>query len=193
MSKNWILLRSGAAYTFGAKDAKLDFFQDVVVPLSRVVRYGGHTTFPWTVAAHAAVCAQVALKLGWERRFAKHCLHHDDAEALVGDMVSPLKRQLAEFANFEDAAHQSIALSAGYKLPSTEEEVAKVKLVDYALLEAERRLLKAPLTPGLTWNIEYDRDAAREAEYLVYQCLLAKENWGPGAEEFYLRMHKELS
>ncbi len=191
-AKNWILLRSGAAYTFGKDDSALDFEQDVVVPLSRIVRYGGHTTWPWTVAAHAVVCARTAIAAGFSPSTALHALHHDDGEALVGDMVSPLKHQLAEFGPMEDAAQRCIARNAGYTLPEGE-YVELVKALDYAALEAERRLLKAPLTPGLTWTVKYDKGLANLAEQLVYRAIINEHAWGPPAAQDYLDTMAELA
>ena len=123
---------------------------------------------------------------------AGHALHHDDAEALVGDVVSPLKHQLTDFAPIEDAASRCIARNAGYLLP-TGDFPNIVKALDVAALEAERRLLKAPLVPGLAWHVEYDRDLARLAEQFVYRAIIAERAWGAPAAEDYMTMMEELN
>lgn len=191
--KNWILLRSGAAYVFGEEECPaLKFEEDVVVPLSRIARYIGHTnTQPWSVAAHAACCAIVARDAGLAHRIQRLVLHHDDAEALVGDCASPLKRQLKEFAGFEDAAYKAIAKHTGVE-PANQGEVMTIKAVDLALLEGERRLLKAPLVPGMNWGVPFDERLADLAEKTVYRALKTYRSFGDNAHRFYMNIHAAL-
>lgn len=60
--------------------------------LSQINRFNGHTRFPYSVAQHAELCARECL-----RRYpgmfeaALAVLHHDSAEAYLGDVIRPIK------------------------------------------------------------------------------------------------------
>jgi hypothetical protein len=77
---------------------------DIVRALCKLNRFTGHTETPYTVAEHAILagveCWMRARRDGKsdeEARDIALCgLHHDDAEAYLGDVSAPLKRALGE-------------------------------------------------------------------------------------------------
>jgi uncharacterized protein len=145
----WIQLGSGARYSYGSEEAIPGFqlYTDLIVPLARIPRFLGHTGPLYTVAVHAVVCSWVAGDHhGNEAAF--HALVHDNAEALVGDCPSPLKDLLFGFKALESSAARALAATLRYPLPSPEEALT-VKVVDLAVLEAERRVLKG----NVPWDV----------------------------------------
>jgi hypothetical protein len=194
----WLLCRSGAAYEYGAVDCPdLNFVLDVVIPLSRINRYLGHTDDEWSVAAHAVLTSRIASWAGGSIITQRQCLHHDDAEALVGDCPTPVKRMLAgKFEEMEEAAHWAIlhaAEAAGYvyEYPHPEE----YRRFDRISLMAERQVLKVPTPPGRKWGYDYDAadiELIREAMPVVMDMVDDGENYGEGATRAYLRHQRML-
>lgn len=68
--------------------------QDIATALSRVCRFGGHTRRHYSVAEHAVLCSRYAERRGWTPAEQLACLHHDDAEAYLGDIPRPYKKLL---------------------------------------------------------------------------------------------------
>lgn len=180
----WLQLRSGAAYEYGSAYCReMKFDQDIAWPLAHLARFAGHTEQPWSVAAHASVCAQIAFEATKSSGTALDCLHHDDAEALVGDMPSPLKRMLPGFADLELAAESATAACSGWKVFSD------TKVYDLACLEAERRVLK-PIPPTRDWEFPYSEELVQAAIPRIRYRLENGYSLGQGAYANYLALHR---
>lgn len=179
--KPWLQLRSGAAYEYGSFECReMRFEQDIAWPLAHLARFAGHSEHPWSVAAHARVCAEIAYQAtGGSSGTALDCLHHDDAEALVGDCPSPLKRLLDGFTMLEVAAESATAFCSGWKVYSD------VKKYDLAMLEAERRVLK-PIVPTRDWEFPYDEALVQLAIPRINRALDEHCALGQGAYAAYL-------
>ncbi len=200
MTPPWIQLRSGAAYIYGATTCPgLDFGLDIAKPLSRMSRYLGHTLVPWSVAAHAVCCARFAETKGWSTELQWLCLHHDDAEALTGDIPSPLKRWLATEGDaaallvLNQKAEMAICHefgADGYRMPANSDERRYVKEADLALLMGESRELMLP--PPADWGVPVDPDDATIAAAIVDRFLTLGEGWGQDAETEYRIADAEL-
>lgn len=193
--KRWLLLNSGAHYTYGELTCEgMDFTRDVVGALSRISRGGGQYHIDWSVAAHAACSALVARDAGWDKPRQRHCLHHDDAEALVGDCVSPLKQLLRPFAGYEDAAEEAIKecrRRVGPRPIDSLDEAARAqcKQVDLAMLVAEGELLRS----GATFpHIETDAALVALAKRAIQRAILAGNGWGNGAKRLYLNVMEDV-
>jgi hypothetical protein len=76
-------------------------------------------------------------------------LLHDAAEAYVGDMVSPLKRRLADFQVVENDVEA--AVFERFNLPPILPESVKRADLEILAAEAERVLVKAPEDWGLPY------------------------------------------
>lgn len=70
--------------------------EDVAHALSQVCRYGGHCQRFYSVAEHAVIVSRRLEHLGLSRRWQMAGLHHDDAEAFLGDIPRPMKSLLGE-------------------------------------------------------------------------------------------------
>lgn len=66
---------------------------DIAEALSRIPRFGGHST-GFSVAEHSLLVARILGERGESHRTQLYGLLHDAAEAYLGDIPSPLKRRL---------------------------------------------------------------------------------------------------
>jgi hypothetical protein len=67
---------------------------EVLMSLPIINRYNGHTSFPYSVAHHSLLVAEIAkYKYGYDKPHAQLMfLLHDAAEAYLQDLIRPLKR-----------------------------------------------------------------------------------------------------
>lgn len=113
---------------------------DIAHALSRIDRFGGHTSRRYSVAEHSVLVSKLVQP---EHRLA--ALLHDAAEAYVGDMVAPLKAMLPEFSVIERRIHQVICERFGVSAEIPEE----VHHANRVALATEAQGL---LTLGLNWD-----------------------------------------
>lgn len=92
--------------------------QDIAHALSRIQRWGGHTIQPHSVAIHSIHCQEIAKSWGFGADYQMWALMHDGAEAYIGDIVHPFKRNLATVLDAEIKIETAIgeALIPGGKL-----------------------------------------------------------------------------
>lgn len=65
--------------------------------LARINRWGGATLVPYSVAQHSLLVAQIVRRRHPPRRdLVLHALLHDAHEYLVGDIIAPVERRLAQ-------------------------------------------------------------------------------------------------
>lgn len=118
---------------------------DIAHALSMICRYGGHVCEFYSVAEHSWLMSYAV-----PPEHALTALLHDAAEAYVGDMVRPLKRQLARYMSAERVVLRAIEERFGIdglvSLP------AAVKEADNRILLTERDALLTPAPD--TWDIE---------------------------------------
>jgi hypothetical protein len=88
--------------------------EDIVTPLSRICRFAGQTQEFYSVAEHSVMVSYLAEEMGGD---AWQALWHDAAEALVGDVTSPLKVQLPKFKRIEDGLLAQMGRQFGFDFP----------------------------------------------------------------------------
>ncbi len=104
--------------------------QDISGALSKICRFGGHTTRFYSVAQHSVLVAALC------KECPKEALMHDAAEAYLGDVIKPLKVMLGaaytdlEY-NFESIIAQKFGLENNVGLK------AIIKKYDLQALELE--------------------------------------------------------
>jgi hypothetical protein len=105
---------------------------DISGALSKLCRYGGHTTIFYSVAEHCVhVCdaAPYGVKL--------EALMHDASEAYLVDIPRPIKKVLSQYVEIESRIEEAIALRFGLRYPWPQE----VKDIDNAILLDEWKAL----------------------------------------------------
>lgn len=166
--------------------------QDIARGLSNICRFGGQAPRFYSVAQHAVRCADLACRAGLDSRAALFALHHDDAEAYLGDVVRPLKRAVVlrtadgpqPFGSIEARVLHEIHRGLNLGAPSERVE-ALVAEIDDAVLGAELRGLFAVNHYG---GALCDRMAALTAPLAPEDCLLPD-----AAMALFLRTHSDLS
>lgn len=89
---DWLLTFSG--HKFYPLDPRPEAIclQDIAHALSNICRWTGHVGYHYSVAQHAVQVALAVEQMAPD--YALLALHHDDAEAYLGDIARPWKRNL---------------------------------------------------------------------------------------------------
>jgi hypothetical protein len=149
--------------------------RDIVTSLSRINRYLGHGSHPWSVLAHSVCVAQLV-----PPEYQLTALLHDATEAYLGDVPAPLK-ELLEFTPYRDAEHRlwtAIAAKCGAHpvIPPV------VHDADLAMRWYEARSMKLDQGDCLSAWLEYEAYTDRFPSLLAMRRLvdnpvLTKATW----------------
>jgi len=135
----WIQTCSGKKFYVDEAEVEQIAIEDIAHALSMMCRFNGHCIRFYSVAEHS-----VHVSYEIDEELALVGLLHDAAEAYLGDVVSPLKKQLKDFKCFEKRMEAVIAERFGIdaELFSCEE----LKRADVQLLvdEKARVMVKEP-------------------------------------------------
>lgn len=167
-----ILTSKGTYFDF-ATPAKSQIDVEIIAhALANLCRFTGHCREFYSVAQHAVVVSYLT-----PSEFAYEGLHHDDAEAFVGDMASPLKKMIPGYKVIEQYIEAEVFRRMGMpaKLPP------QVKAADLVALRTEQRDLMH-IDGGLWTSLE----GVEPAEFLI------KPLPPRLAREIYLERHAEL-
>ena len=105
--------------------------EDIANSLSKICRFGGHTSCFYSVAQHSVLVAHMTGK-----DYFREALLHDAAEAYLGDVIKPLKVMLGEvYAQLESSFESAIAIK--YNLDTADSAKQMVKRYDLSALEME--------------------------------------------------------
>lgn len=134
---------NGKCFKPGAITAADVDIRDIAVRLSRIHRFGGDS--PLTVAHHSLAAFALAHRLyPAAGRVQVAALIHDLHEAYVGDVVTPLKRELGpEFEKVDHAAR--VAVADHLDVPHWGPEWDLVREVDELLMHMEAGYVYSPL------------------------------------------------
>ncbi len=111
--------------------------------LSHECRYGGNYG-PYSVAQHAVLVAEVVRELGGSPLQQLAGLHHDDTEAVLGDLPSPVKSFCPDFRALEKRLEGAVSARYGIDVNGP-----LVKEADRILFCAEIRWL----VPQEHWHL----------------------------------------
>ena len=112
----WIETHSGKKFFFLNPTQDMIDLHDIAHALSQICRYNGHTKRFYSVAEHCVYLAEWTLQSGRGKYAALNALHHDDAEAYIGDITRPLKRSL-KIKAIEENIEEVIARKFGLMCP----------------------------------------------------------------------------
>ena len=146
---------------------------DIAHALSFICRYGGHVTRFYSVAEH---CVLMSMAVSPENALA--ALLHDAAEAYIGDMVRPLKRNMFRYQQVDTFLEGVIRERFG--LPRADDWPDEVKEADDRIVRNEKEALLVPT--GAHWFVD-------SLEYLPVRIT----GWYPAkAEQMYLARLEDL-
>lgn len=117
--------------------------EDIAWGLANTSRFSGHTAVPYTVAEHSIRVADLLRAWGYSPRAQLAGLLHDATEAYLGDIATPLKRLLPEYAVLESNLEKVIELRFNVQIAGRPE----VKQADMQMLCSEHAALLPDNTP----------------------------------------------
>lgn len=110
---NWMQVTGGKAFwPLDPRIEEIDF-DTIAAALSKICRFGGHTTEFYSVAEHCVRISEWLEAEYGDRDLALRGLLHDGAEAYVGDMVRPLKYAIPHYREIENRILNMIHVKAG--------------------------------------------------------------------------------
>jgi uncharacterized protein len=131
-------------YPLTARPEEIDS-ADIAHALSLICRYGGHVDRFYSVAEH---CVLMSYAVRPENALA--ALLHDAAEAYMGDVIRPLKRDMPRYKEAEHELLHVIGLRYDYEDLCTKSFPAEVTEADNRILLTERDALMKP--PPHPWH-----------------------------------------
>lgn len=171
-----IQTRSGGVIHFDVPDNSVYTLDDIAHGLSNACRYGGQCEFFYSVAQHAVMFSYMV-----SERDALAALHHDDTEAFMCDLPTPLKMLVNEYMVIEMALHDSIFDRLG--LPR--ELSADVKYADACALALEK-----PILIGAS-SIEWKLPSVESPSWDDFRAYI-KPMTPDEAKRLWLARHQEL-
>lgn len=167
--------------------------EDIAHALSNTCRYGGHCQKFYSVASHGVFVSKRLERQGYGQRMQLAGLHHDDAEAFLGDIPRPMKGLLGS-AYKRLTANMDEAIQAALELPDYNVEPfhGPVKGADnWALLVEARHLLPSK---GVNWTAAQAQAWGLEEQGRI----VVPDYWLGGvtpelAKQFWLARHRELT
>lgn len=183
---DWVLTRSGRRFYPLHPCIEDVALEDIAFSLGHQCRWTGHTRWHYSVAQHALTVAQ-QMGAAASPSLLLAALHHDSAEAYIGDIARPWKRNLAVLRSFgttsmEDAERDVLhaifdALDITWPSPREWDDISRV---DNLVLRTEReQLLPAE---GEPWDHLGQPIAG----------LVIAPSWPGTAVKDFLDMHKAL-
>jgi len=145
MTNHWSITVSGKKINYNEPNTEenIDIY-DIAHALSFIRRWGGMTTVPYSVAEHSLFVAEYLEQSYASTGTVMLGLMHDAAEAYVGDLVTPIKRQLVNYVDLERKITDDITNVLGLPKPGLSNLPEEVKNADGVAMATEfRDLLKA--------------------------------------------------
>lgn len=194
-SANMVETYSGQFVDTRAPHADSIRLEDIAHALANTCRFGGHCQRFYSVAEHAVLVSRRLEQQGASRTLQMAGLHHDDAEAYLGDIPRPMKPLLgAGYKRLTRRMDRAIIKSLGVPDHDDEEFHDKIKAVDnWALLLEARYLLPSrgvnwTAAQKEEWGVEFgDSRRVRTPDYWYGGCT------PPLAKSLYLGRHRELT
>jgi len=135
---------SGKKINLKAPTSEMIDIKDIAGALSKICRFGGHSSAFYSVAQHSVLVATLA-----PDHLKKAALLHDAAEAYLGDVIKPLKVILGHvYEQLEEEFNYAISAALKVDLTTTYDEI---KPFDRQALEMEHEaFVKGNLAPLLS-------------------------------------------
>ena len=135
--------------------------EDIAAALSKICRFGAQALTFFSVAQHAIFVHDLVLEEG-RSDLALPALHHDSAEAYLGDIPTPVKQKLglgqrpSGYWQLTRAVDTAIGQHFGYGWVNDRDDVALIKRADRRALLAEAEVLLHDAGRGVraAWEAE---------------------------------------
>jgi 5'-deoxynucleotidase YfbR-like HD superfamily hydrolase len=148
---NHVLTYTGRRVSLAAPDPASIDIRDIACSLSRLNRFCGATRLPVNVADHSLNVARFLAMKKASPSVQMLGLLHDAHEAYLGDIVHPVRREIAAYASFDlvtriaDRLDVAIMNAFGFGLLESSGDEAWVRAADAAVFAAEwRDLMQGP-------------------------------------------------
>lgn len=187
---NSIEMSSGVYVDVTDPDPDKISVEDIAHALSNVCRYGGHCKRFYSVAEHAVFVSRRVGAMGGDVRAQLAGLHHDDAEAYLGDIPRPIKPLLGQvYADL--TSKMNLAIEEALDLDVIETEDHLVKAADNFALFCEARALlpsrgKRWTTQSHAWDLGLQSERIRVPAYFTAGLIPV------AAKRAFLARHAEL-
>jgi hypothetical protein len=141
---DWMVTASGVhAYPTDPEATEINIY-DIAHALGRICRFGGHVKVPhYSVAQHSVLVSRIV-----PPELALTGLLHDAAEAYIGDVVKPFKRNLGVYAAGGFVSLESLERKwwrrIAEKFGALRDMPRQIKDADMRALWTERRDVMAP-------------------------------------------------
>jgi hypothetical protein len=202
---SWILTNSGKRFSLANPQASQVCIEDIANHLSQLPRFTGATIGRWSILHHGILVSMLLRKWGQPASVQLAGLHHDDTEAYVNDMNSPLKREMRNIMqtysllsgwNFrspydviEESVSIVVAKALGLPDPFPHDIVKKADLV--ALTMEERDFM--PVPEGGDDRVREPADPWHCREFLSMGARLVGTDYVyTFPQATFLELHKEL-
>lgn len=140
---------------------------DIAHALSNIPRFGGHLKKFYSVAQHALMCSYEADNI----QDAYDSLHHDDSEAWLLDIPTPIKRKLSGYKELEDNLMSLCANKYGFNYPLSD----IIKDIDRKILEFEWNHLVMDLPFKMFFDFKILTPEEAEKQFIDRHCELLGE------------------
>lgn len=105
----WIKTYDGNKFDYLNPDLESVSLIDISHSLSKEQRFGSHLEKSWTVGQHVMLVRKLVLLAGGSKEQSFIALHHDDAEAFMKDMPTPLKQLLPDYHKIYERVENAIS------------------------------------------------------------------------------------
>lgn len=150
----WIQTVSGKKFPVDVPEPDQIDIEDIAHALAMLVRFNGHGLRFYSVAEHS-----VHVSYEIDPELALVGLLHDAAEAYLGDVPSPLKKQLTQFSEFEHK--MELAIGERFGVDASLFKDPELKRADIQLLVDEKAALMVPEPEPWPAEAPPEKDAGR--------------------------------
>ena len=127
---------NGGLFDLVNPDPKMVELPHIARALSNQARFNGQTYAPYSVAQHSVLCYEYGKRMGWATEILQWMLMHDAAEAYIGDVIRPIKRNLQPFKRLERNVMTAIVTRFGLHTPIP---VPEIKSTDTLIMYLEMK------------------------------------------------------
>ncbi len=146
----WIQTHSGKAFDLSNPRPEMVCIEDIAHALAQINRYTGHAAWPYSVAQHSIMVAEIVAATAPE--LGLPALMHDSPEYVLNDWSSPLKALTVERSNLRGFSSVTAlidrdveaAIRKRFGLYVTPEQHRLIKQADLIALATEKRDLFGP-------------------------------------------------